>query len=35
MRRQKPADNLSQLSSQIAKTELYSELAEEDEWTAI
>ena len=29
------ADALSQLSSQAAKTEVYSELAEDDEWTAI
>lgn len=26
---------MSQCSSQVAKTELYSELAEEDEWAAI
>jgi hypothetical protein len=29
------ADALSQLSSQAAKTEVFSELAEDDEWTAI
>lgn len=29
------ADALSQLSSQPAKTEVFSELAEDDEWTAI
>jgi hypothetical protein len=28
-------DNLSQLSSNMAKTEVYSELAEDDEWAAI
>jgi len=26
---------MSQLSSQVAATEVYSEIAEEDEWTAI
>ena len=35
VRRTANADNMSQCSSQVAKTELYSELAEEDEWAAI
>lgn len=33
--RQKDVDAMSQISSQAPPTEVYSELAEEDEWTAI
>lgn len=33
--RKREIDNLSQLSSQHAKTEVYSEIAEDDEWAAI
>ena len=29
------ADQMSVTSSHVARTEVYSELAEEDEWTAI
>ena len=29
------ADNMSVMSSQVARTEVYSELDEDDEWTAI
>lgn len=34
-RSQRGADNMSIASSMAARTEVYSELAEEDEWTAI
>ena len=35
IRQRRAADELSVTSSQAARTEVYSELAEEDEWTAI